>query len=90
MPYFDDVLVASTNTEEHNIYSRSLAAWSETPPLKCVLDKPFVGFIGCLITAAGAKPLPQNVQVIAEFPKIETVAELKCFLAMLISIAVSS
>lgn len=88
IPYFDDVLVASANAEEHKqhllLIFRRLAEYGlKLNPLKCVLGKPSVRFLGCLITAEGIKPLPQKVQVIREFPKPRIVSDLKRFLAML-------
>lgn len=88
VPYFDDVLVASTTPEEHKnhlkqIFERLANYGLKINPLKCVLGQPAVKFLGCLITATGVQPLPEKVKVISEFPKPKTYMELKRFLAMI-------
>ncbi|GBM98878.1 Transposon Ty3-I Gag-Pol polyprotein, partial [Araneus ventricosus] len=88
VPYFDDVLIASNNSEEHKqhlkqVFERLSQHGLKLNPLKCVLGKPSVKFLGCLITSEGVKPLPEKVQVISQFPKPQNIAELKRFLAML-------
>ncbi|GBO30384.1 Retrovirus-related Pol polyprotein from transposon 17.6 [Araneus ventricosus] len=88
VPYFDDVLIASNNSEEHKqhlkqVFERLSQHGLKLNPLKCVLGKPSVKFLGCLITSEGVKPLPEKVQAISQFPKPQNIAELKRFLAML-------
>ncbi|GBM78910.1 Transposon Ty3-I Gag-Pol polyprotein, partial [Araneus ventricosus] len=88
VPYFDDVLIASNNSEEHKqhlkqVFERLSQHGLKLNPLKCVLEKPSVKFLGCLITSEGVKPLPEKVQAISQFPKPQNIAELKRFLAML-------
>ncbi|GFS86398.1 retrovirus-related Pol polyprotein from transposon opus [Trichonephila clavipes] len=39
--------------------------------------KTSVKFLGCLITAEGVKPLPDKVEVIAKFPKPDTISQLR-------------
>ncbi|GBN10755.1 Transposon Tf2-6 polyprotein [Araneus ventricosus] len=88
VPYFDDVLIAWNNSEEHKqhlkqVFERLSQHGLKLNPLKCVLGKPSVKFLGCLITSEGVKPLPEKVQAISQFPKPQNIAELKRFLAML-------
>ncbi|GBN63851.1 Retrovirus-related Pol polyprotein from transposon 17.6 [Araneus ventricosus] len=88
VPYFDHVLIASNNSEEHKqylkqVFERLSQHGLKLNPLKCVLGKPSVKFLGCLITSEGVKPLPEKVQAISQFPKPQNIAELKPFLAML-------
>ncbi|GBM98474.1 Retrovirus-related Pol polyprotein from transposon 17.6 [Araneus ventricosus] len=88
VPYFDDVLIASNNSEEHKqhlkqVFERLSQLGLKLNPLKCVLGKSSVKFLGCLITSEGVKPLPEKVQAISQFPKPQNIAELKRFLAML-------
>jgi cleavage and polyadenylation specificity factor subunit 1 len=88
VPYFDDVLVASTTSEEHKthlqqVFLRLAQHGLKINPQKCVLGQPEVKFLGCLITKTGVKPLPDKVQVLAEYPKPKTYMELKRFLAMI-------
>ncbi|GBM78124.1 Retrovirus-related Pol polyprotein from transposon opus [Araneus ventricosus] len=88
VPYFDDVLIASNNSEEHKqhlkqVFERLSQHGLKLNPLKCVLGKPPVKFLGCLITSEGVKPLPEKIQAVSQFPKPQNIAELKRFLAML-------
>ncbi|GBM68676.1 Transposon Ty3-I Gag-Pol polyprotein [Araneus ventricosus] len=88
VPYFDDVLIASNNSEEHKqhlkqVFERLSQHGLKLNPLKCVLGKPSVKFLGCLITSEGVKRLPEKVQAISQFPKPQNIAKLKRFLAML-------
>ncbi|GBM53141.1 Transposon Ty3-I Gag-Pol polyprotein [Araneus ventricosus] len=67
VPYFDNVLIASYNAEEHKqhlkqVFERLSQHGLNLNPLKCVLGKPSVKFLGCLITSEGVKPLPDEVQ----------------------------
>lgn len=51
--------------------------------LLSVLGQPSVKFLGHTITPSGITPLPEKVSAIVEFPRPETVRELRRFLAML-------
>lgn len=88
VPYYDDILVFSNDAEQHKqhleqVFSRLAQHGLKLNPSKCVLGKQSVSFLGCLITSEGVQPLPQKVDTIANFPKPETLAELKRFLAMI-------
>lgn len=88
IPYFDDVLVASVNGEEHFkhlrlIFDRLKQYGLKLNPNKCVLGQHSVVFLGCMITSAGVKPLPTKVEAILNFPQPDTIAKLRRFLAML-------
>lgn len=88
IPYFDDLLIASSSEAEHvehlhQVFSRLKKYGLKLNPDKCVLGKPSVKFLGCLITSDGVKTLPDKVQAILEFPKPETISQLRRFLAML-------
>ncbi|GBN37234.1 Transposon Ty3-I Gag-Pol polyprotein [Araneus ventricosus] len=88
VPYFDDALIASNNAEVHKqhlkqVFERLSQHGLKFNPLKCVLGKPSVKFLGCLIASEGVKPLPETDQAISQFPKPQNIAELKQFLAML-------
>ncbi|GFR12748.1 retrovirus-related Pol polyprotein from transposon 17.6 [Trichonephila clavata] len=88
IPYFDDILIASNNVEQHKQHLKqvfeSLSQHGlKLNPSKCVLGKKSVKFLGCLITSEGEKPLPEKVQAISDFPKPQNISELKRFLAML-------
>ncbi|GBO18608.1 hypothetical protein AVEN_216185-1 [Araneus ventricosus] len=60
VPYFDDVLIPSNNAEEHKqhlkqVFERLSQHGLKLNPLKFVLGKPSVKFLGCLITSEGVK-----------------------------------
>ncbi|GFT16646.1 retrovirus-related Pol polyprotein from transposon 17.6 [Trichonephila clavipes] len=88
IPYFDDLLIASSSEDEHldhlhQIFSRLRDYGLKLNPDKCVLGKASVKFLGCLITAEGVKPLPDKVEAITNFSKADTISQLRRFLAML-------
>lgn len=88
VPYFDDLLIASTSESEHLehlklVFSRLRDYGLKLNPGKCVLGKNSVKFLGCFITAEGVRPLPDKVEAIANFPKPETISQLRRFLAMI-------
>ncbi|GFT23914.1 retrovirus-related Pol polyprotein from transposon 297 [Trichonephila clavipes] len=86
--YFDDLLIASSFEDEHldhllHQISRLRDYGLKLNLDKCVLGKTSVKFLGCLITAEGVKPLPDKVEAIANFPKPDTISQLRHFLSML-------
>lgn len=88
IPYLDDVLIASRDATEHirhldQICARLALYGLKINPTKCVLGQSSVKFLGCLVTSEGVQPLPEKVSSITNFPKPETLSELRCFVAML-------
>ncbi|GFW06383.1 retrovirus-related Pol polyprotein from transposon 297 [Trichonephila clavipes] len=88
IPYFDDFLIVSSSEDEHldhlhQIFSRLRDYGLKLNSDKCVLGKKTVKFLGCLITAEGVRPLPDQVEATANFPKQDTISQLRRFLAML-------
>lgn len=86
-PYIDDILVASTTQEEHEVHLREVFGRLEQHGLtinhgKCVFGQPEVDFLGYRVTATGIAPLPHKVQAIMQLPKPETVVELQRLLGM--------
>lgn len=87
IPYYDDLFVASENEEQHlhhlrEVFERLKQYGLKLNPSKCILGKTSVPFLGCLITSSGVKPLPEKTKIILDFPKPNTISELKRFLAM--------
>lgn len=87
VPYLDDILIASSNESEHEdhlkqVLDRLRQHSLKLNPAKCNLGKPSVAFLGCLITSAGVKPLPEKTEAIINFSKPETISDLRRFLAM--------
>ncbi|GFU40357.1 retrovirus-related Pol polyprotein from transposon 297 [Trichonephila clavipes] len=88
IPYFYDLLIAPSSEDEHidhlhQIFSRLRDYGLKLNSDKCVLGKASVKFLGCLITDEGVKPLPDKVEAITNFPKPDTISQLRRFLAML-------
>lgn len=88
IPYLDDIIIASSNEEEHEnhlrqVLNRLKQHGLKLNPAKCNLGKTSVTFLGCLITPSGVKPLPEKTQIISNYPKPETITELRRFLAMI-------
>ncbi|GFR07318.1 retrovirus-related Pol polyprotein from transposon opus [Trichonephila clavata] len=87
VPYFDDVLVSSEDEYQHLSHLRQVFQRFEEYGVvlnasKCVLGETSVKFLGHLVTAEGISPLPEKVMAITNFPKPETVKELRRFLAI--------
>ncbi|GFX44937.1 retrovirus-related Pol polyprotein from transposon 297 [Trichonephila clavipes] len=74
IPYFDDLLIASSSEDEHldhlhQIFSRLRDYCLKLNTDKCVLGKTSVKFLGYLITAESVKPFPNKVQELMQiFP----------------------
>ncbi|KAG8196266.1 hypothetical protein JTE90_023821 [Oedothorax gibbosus] len=88
VPYFDDVLVASENEDQHyehlgQVFQRFQEYGVILNASKCVLGKSQVKFLGHTITSEGITPLAEKVSAIVEFPKPDTIRELRRFLAMI-------
>lgn len=86
--YIDDILVASRNEEEHEehlrvIFSRLAKYGVLVNKAKSTFGRSEIEFLGHLITKDGIKPLESKVRAISEFPKPETVEELRRFLGLL-------
>ncbi|GFT96830.1 retrovirus-related Pol polyprotein from transposon 297 [Trichonephila clavipes] len=86
IPYFDDLLIASSSEDEHldhlhQIFSRLRDYGLKLNSNKCVLGKASVKFLSCLIslTAEGVKSLHDKVEAITNFPKPDTISQLRRF-----------
>ncbi|GFW62266.1 hypothetical protein TNCV_4421531 [Trichonephila clavipes] len=87
VPYFDDVLVASEDENQHlshlkQVFQRFEEYGVVLNASKSVLGETSVKFLGHMVTAEEISPLPEKVAAITSFPKPETVKELRCFLAI--------
>lgn len=86
--YLDDVLVASSNEEEHRahlveIFKRFSEHGIVLNVGKCVFGVKTLPFLGFQVSAEGISPLPEKVEALVNYPKPKAVDELRRFLAML-------
>lgn len=84
--YLDDILIASSNPEEHRqhikIVLQRLRDFCLTiNPSKCEFGISEVKFLGHLVTPNGIKPLPNKIDAIMRFPKPTIAQQMKKFLA---------
>ena len=85
--YTDDVLIASHTPQQHKEYLRLVLQHFElygiliNPP-KCVLGVQELQFLGHCINQLGVSPLPDQVQVIRDFPQSSTLRQLRTFLGL--------
>ena len=86
--YIDDILVFSETPEEHlchlkTLFERLKKHYIIVNPAKCIFGQSEVNYLGHTITPAGIHPLTEKVSAINNFPKPETVKDLRCFLGMI-------
>ena len=86
--YIDDILVFSTSEEDHLEHLRILFERLKSHAIrvnasKCVFGVAEVEYLGHLISCHGARPPSAKVFAISDFPKLETVRDLRRFLRML-------
>ncbi|GBN20197.1 Transposon Ty3-G Gag-Pol polyprotein [Araneus ventricosus] len=85
--YIDDILVFSKDKTEHTqhleqIFKRFVDFGITINESKCEFGKPQVDFLGHTINSEGILPMSTKVKAIREFPKPETVSQLRSFLGM--------
>lgn len=86
--FVDDCLIASRSREEHlqhlEIIFKRLQQYEVTINIdKCEFFKAELDFLGYRIMSQGIKPTNEKVQAIIEYPKPETIKELRRFLGMM-------
>lgn len=86
--YQDDILVASSNKQEHLEHLRLLFTRLNQYGIvinlnKCVFGQEEISFLGYTINKTGIKPLESKVSAIRNFPQPTTVSQLKRFLGMI-------
>ena len=87
-PYIDDLLIASTTTEEHEEHLRLLFQRLADYGIllnaaKCVFAASEVTFLGYRISAQGTRPLEDRVAAIQSYTLPQNVRQLRRFLGML-------
>nr|VZI14111.1 unnamed protein product [Spirometra erinaceieuropaei] len=86
--YIDDLLVASSTTEEHmehltTVFDRLQQLGVVLNPSKCVFGVPSLEFLGHLVDSHGIRPLPSKVASIRNFPPPTSKRQLQRFLGMM-------
>ena len=85
--YLDDILIASRNFEEHTshvieVLQRLQDVGLKVKPSKCRFAEKQVDYLGFNISATGVCPTHKNVLAVKEFPRPNTVKEVKQFLGL--------
>lgn len=85
--YIDDILVASSNVEEHEAHLRIVCQrlkeyFLRINPVKCEFGKSELVFLGYLVNSQGLKPTAERTEAITKFPKPKTIVQLRKFLGM--------
>ena len=85
--YIDDVLITSQTPEEHKVHlrlvlQRFVLYGKLINAAKCVLGVRELHFLGHHVNKDGMSPLPEQVQVIRDFPQPVTLSKLREFLGL--------
>lgn len=86
--YLDDVIIASTSINIHRAHLHMICErftkFGITINIdKCSFEKTIIDFLGYEVSSKGLRPLDEKIEAISNFPKPETVEELRRFLGML-------
>ena len=86
--YIDDVLVASSSTEEHEQHLRSVFRRFEEygvviNPVKCVFGVKELTFLGHHVNSKGIEPLNDKVEAVRDFPRPTSQRKLREFLGLI-------
>lgn len=85
--YIDDILIASKDEEEHKHHLKIVFERLQKNGLtinlnKCALGKTELIFLGYTISADGYKPPKERINAIVDYPKPETIVDLRRFLGL--------
>ena len=86
--YLDDILIASTNTEQHlrdlgELFKRLEAHGLVINRSKCIFGVKSITFLGHQVNADGIAPLEEKVSAVRNYQRPSTVKQLQQFLGML-------
>lgn len=85
--YIDDLLIFSCSLEEHLkhlrlVMDRLRQAKLKLKPTKCHFVRHSVEFLGHIITSSGLRPNPKQVAAVQDFPRPQTVHQLRQYLGL--------
>ncbi|GBM19170.1 Retrovirus-related Pol polyprotein from transposon opus, partial [Araneus ventricosus] len=85
--FVHDILIASKNHEDHYQHLKTLFSRLDEYGLcinvsKCIFGTSTIDFLGFNLSENGIKPLPDKVKCILDFPKPDTLTQLRRFLGM--------
>ena len=85
--YIDDLLIFLCSLEEHlkhlsMVMDRLRQAKLKLKPTKCHFVRHSVEFLGHIITSSGLRPNPRQVAAVQDFPRPETVHQLRQYLGL--------
>ncbi|GBN05290.1 Transposon Ty3-G Gag-Pol polyprotein [Araneus ventricosus] len=85
--FVDDILIASKTHEDHYQHLKTLLSRLDEYGLcinvsKCIFGTSTIDFLGFNLSENGIKPLPDKVKCILDFPKPDTLTQLRRFLGM--------
>ena len=88
--YIDDILFATTNSEEHNfmrvlgkVFERLARYNVKLNKSKCLFLQDKVNYLGHELHGTGVRPLQNKIEAIVEAPVPKNVSELRSFLGMI-------
>ena len=86
--YIDDILIASSNSEEHHqhlqaVFERLKEFGVIINPSKCEFGVNQLTFLGHHVTAQGIQPLPDKVKAIQHYPQPTSQRKLREFLGLI-------
>ena len=86
--YIDDILIASSNPEEHqqhliSVFERCKDFGVIINPSMCEFGVNYVTFLGHFVTAQGMESLPGKVEAIQQFPQPNTLPKATKFLGLI-------
>ena len=85
--YLDDILIASTSMDEHlehveKVLKRLIQAGLRLKPSKCTFATTEIQYLGHTLTPMGVKPNDSKVMAVKDFPRPQTVKQVKSFLGL--------
>ncbi|GBL76562.1 Retrovirus-related Pol polyprotein from transposon 297 [Araneus ventricosus] len=85
--YLDDIIIVGRTFEEHlnnlrKVFQRLQKANLKLSPKKCRFFQKEVTYLGHVITAEGVKPDPEKIRAVVDWPRPETVHDLRSFLGL--------